>query len=322
MLESPGPVLVEIMDPRRRVLNIPFRNNSLPAVCAETIWVLAGRTDIEWLSFYLPRAADYSDDGKTWRAGYGPRLRKWGTAEACAYDNSWRDQIAFVINKLKKSTGDRQAVITLLDPAEDQRPDLKTKDFPCTQSLSFMVRDGMLDLTVFIRSNDLIFGWSGVNAFEFSVLLEVVASILDLPVGPLYIMSNNLHVYETHFKTLINIAGLDEAPAVYRHWKAQRYMRITSLEQLDTELDSLFGLEPYIDDGTLDIDEFEKMYQKESHMISLIDDMITVVLAYRAFKIGRIQLAARIRNFIVDPAMQESYDRHIAWELRSRSDKK
>ena len=65
------------------------RKASLPAQIAETMWVLAGRNDIEWLSHYLPRAKDFSDDGTTWRAGYGRRLRHFGAE----YAPKWRSQI-------------------------------------------------------------------------------------------------------------------------------------------------------------------------------------------------------------------------------------
>ena len=51
------------------------RGANVYAQIAETMWVLAGRSDIRWLSAYLPRAADYSDDGVVWRGGYGPRIR-------------------------------------------------------------------------------------------------------------------------------------------------------------------------------------------------------------------------------------------------------
>jgi thymidylate synthase len=66
---------VVIKYPRRREILVPNRGANVFAQIAETMWVLAGRNDVEWLSAYLPRAKDYSDDGETWRAGYGTRIR-------------------------------------------------------------------------------------------------------------------------------------------------------------------------------------------------------------------------------------------------------
>ena len=61
-------------NPLEREVNVPPRRASLPAQIAETLWVLSGRNDVEFISHYLPRAKDFSDDGVVWRAGYGPRL--------------------------------------------------------------------------------------------------------------------------------------------------------------------------------------------------------------------------------------------------------
>lgn len=320
LYDSPYPVLSVIANPQRRVLNVPFRNNSLPAVCAETLWVLAGRNDIEWLSFYLPRAKDFSDDGKTWRAAYGPRLRGFYDKDNGDDILRFADQLDSVVRELTKEPNSRRAVISIYDPVEDPVALIKgTKDFPCTQSLSFMVRNGKLDLTVFIRSNDLVWGWSGVNVFEFTVLQELVASMIGVPIGQYYHISNNLHVYQRHWKMVERIYKDCEPATIryrYRDWKPPKYLPVTSIDQMDTEIASLFKIEPLIDAGTLGIDNFEKLFNLIPDKISLIDDMITVVLAYRAFKLKRFELSHRIRNMIIDNAMQESYDRYVAWEQR------
>ena len=76
---------ITIEQPTQRFLHTPRRNNNPFAAIAETMWVLAGRNDLAFLTPYLKRAPDYSDDGgKTWRAGYGPRLRNWGGVDQLA----------------------------------------------------------------------------------------------------------------------------------------------------------------------------------------------------------------------------------------------
>ena len=42
------------------------------------IWIVLGRKDVEFLTIFNKRMADYSDDGKTFHAPYGWRLRRWG----------------------------------------------------------------------------------------------------------------------------------------------------------------------------------------------------------------------------------------------------
>ena len=86
---------------QQRYITLPGRKVSVPAQIAETMWVLAGRNDVDWLSAYLPQAPKFADDGKYWRAGYGPRLRHWNGT----------DQLKNVIRLLKTDPATRRAVI-------------------------------------------------------------------------------------------------------------------------------------------------------------------------------------------------------------------
>lgn len=188
------PCFISLSDPQSRTLLYPKRGNNPFASLAETMWVLSGSNKIDWLSKFLPRAKDFSDDGGiTWRGGYGPRLRNW--------DNN--DQIKFVQRQLIKDQSCRQAIISLWDPAREiPMQEIGTKDWPCSNWLHFLIRDNALDLTVVMRSNDAIFGWSGVNVYEWTVLQEVMAKSLGIPVGMYYHLSDSMHIYEQHYDKL------------------------------------------------------------------------------------------------------------------------
>lgn len=177
--------------PWRRELLVTGRRPSLAAQIAESAWVLAGRDDLEFLGHYLPRAYDFSDDGETWRAGYGKRLRHWHGDEGNTID-----QLDYVFQTLKATPISRQAVMSIWDPAFDTTP---SKDIPCNNWLSFSSRLGKLDLMVAIRSNDAMWGWSGINAFEWSVVQEVLAGLLGIGVGGLHFATTSLHLYGQHW---------------------------------------------------------------------------------------------------------------------------
>lgn len=212
-------VQIELKEPWKREIIHPLRRASLPAQIAETIWVLSGRNDIEWLSHYLPRAADFSDDGVTWRAGYGPRLR----------GREGVDPLLEVVRLLREDRATRRAVISLWDPAEDYAD---SKDVPCNNWLHFLSRDGKLDLHVATRSNDLIWGWSGINAFEWSALLEIVAGLVGADVGSVVYSISSLHIYDRHW-------GKAEAIAEASLWKwtepeeSPRFVAPTSIAGVD-----------------------------------------------------------------------------------------
>lgn len=189
--------LTILTHPRERCLILPFRQNDTIASIAETIWVLAGRNDIEWLQRYLSRAPDYSDDGKVWRAGYGPRLRSWPPSiQATAAKQVPIDQIKEVVRLLSDDRSTRQAVMVLYDPARDF---VKSKDIPCNNWLHWIIRDDRLHLNVVIRSNDIVWGFSGINAFEWSVLHEMIAYWLKIEMGEITYFATSFHLYEKHY---------------------------------------------------------------------------------------------------------------------------
>ncbi|MCJ1699331.1 thymidylate synthase [Rathayibacter festucae] len=177
---------VAIAHPLARYGVVPERHGNVFASIVETLWVLAGRDDIATLEPYLPRAALFSDDGRVWRGAYGPRLRDWYGV----------DQLARVRNLLVTDPNTRRAVVTIFDP---QRDYFESVDIPCTNWLQFDLRDGQLNLSVVMRSNDLIWGFSGINAFEWSVLLEMMARWVSAQVGELHFYVGSLHVYERHY---------------------------------------------------------------------------------------------------------------------------
>lgn len=193
---------ITITDGTSREILLPGRKHNLAAQIAETMWVLAGRNDIEWLGHYLPRAKDYSDDGVTWRGGYGPRLRFWTPSADVVQDPI--DQVGHVVNLLRESPATRQAVIGIYDPAIDTFPG---KDIPCNDFLHFLSREGYLDLHIFVRSNDAMWGWSGINVFEWSTLLEVVAGMTGLRVGALHFSVSSFHLYEQHWDKAAKIVA-------------------------------------------------------------------------------------------------------------------
>lgn len=236
---------ITLQKPLEREVLVPGRKVNLAAQIAETAWILAGRNDVGWLKHYLRRAPDFSDDGVAWRGGYGPRLRSWPVRDGG--NDSVIDQIAYVVDTLRGSALSRQAVAMIYDPQIDTQPG---KDIPCNNWLSFSSRLGRLDLHVAIRSNDLFWGWSGINAFEWSVVQEVVAGLLGLQVGSLHFSTTSLHIYDQHWGRARDLST--EIPA----WPASTSPRFSAdavggtLDGFDDLLASWFQLESKIRTGT------------------------------------------------------------------------
>jgi thymidylate synthase len=182
----------------RRILRegAPSRYDDLPVleVPRATITVDAPRTDdpvvtelgdparLEWMH------ANFTDHSLVPELGdarsYASRLFD--------YAGTGRNQIDWVIERLRTDPASRSATITTFEPLLD------TSYIPCVSLLDFWIRDGALEQVVYAHSID--FGAKGYgNLVELAWLQEHVASALDLKVGRLDFLVKSAHVYETEF---------------------------------------------------------------------------------------------------------------------------
>lgn len=189
VLRVPGPVATVYLYPTERMLLDEHRDANPFFHIFESVWMLAGRNDVEWISQFNSNMKTFSDDGTTFHGAYGWRWR-----------NQWdHDQLLWVINHLITDPNSRRAVIQMFDPEDDQR---YSRDIPCNTGVYFEIFSGALNMAVTCRSNDMIWGAYGANAVHMSVLQEFVANALGVPVGQYVQFSNNFHMYERHFGLL------------------------------------------------------------------------------------------------------------------------
>lgn len=184
-LEIPTPVTTVYHKPWERVLISKVRDANPFFHLMEAMWILAGREDVKFLTEFNKRMVDYSDDGEVFNAPYGYRLRNGNC-------NANLDQLAEVIKLLKRDPNSRQAICQIWD--EDDLVHT-TKDKACNMSIVFRIRNGKLCMTVYNRSNDMIWGAYGANAVQFSIIQEYVAAHLGLPMGEYTQVTNSYHIY-------------------------------------------------------------------------------------------------------------------------------
>jgi len=191
VLEFPTPFCVTYTHPTERVLFYPERDANPFFHLMESLWMLAGRNDVEWISKYNKRISDYSDNGKTFHGAYGHRWRnhfRGGPKE-------FKDQLDQVMIRLHKFPNDRRAVVSMWDPNVDLVMHNDGKDYPCNTQIFFSKRDKVLNMTVINRSNDIVWGLFGANAVHMSMLQEYMAARTQSEVGTYIHFSNNAHAY-------------------------------------------------------------------------------------------------------------------------------
>ena len=186
VLVAPGPVITEYLNPTHRVIFSRRREANPFFHLFESLWMLGGRNDVNFVKRYAANIASYSDDAVTFHSAYGHRWR----------EHFGFDQLQGIVDELARDPHSRRAVLSMWDA----RSDLVTKmggmkDLPCNTAAYFDLRGGCLNMTVVNRSNDAIWGCYGANAVHFSVLLEYLANELGVCVGVYRQFSNNFHVY-------------------------------------------------------------------------------------------------------------------------------
>lgn len=113
------------------------------------------------------------------------------------YGYWWKrnNQLDAIIQMLKDKPDTRRAVITHYSPDELQD---YNKDMPCNIVLNFFIVKGELNLTIFARSIDLVYGFCN-DQYCFSMLMIDVADKLDIPISSMTYFITNLHIYEKHW---------------------------------------------------------------------------------------------------------------------------
>lgn len=172
-----------VVDMREPVVMVPRRHLSYTFMAAEAYWILSGDDRVATIAPYLPRLAEFSDDGETFYGAYGPRIAA---------------QLDYVVAKLRQDPDTRQAGLTIW---RENPP--ATKDVPCTVAIFFSIREDLLNAHVFMRSSDV---WLGLpyDVFNFSVLAHLVCARLNEGVndvvapGTLHLTAASCHLYEAN----------------------------------------------------------------------------------------------------------------------------
>lgn len=169
------------------------------SVAAELFWFMSGSNDNKVLKrlgceiwtanaeadYWKPKAKFDGDLGRV----YGVQWRNWQKP-----DGSVVDQLASVIEKIKKDPNDRRLVVTAWNPGEIDQMALP----PCHMIFQFFVTNGKLSLHMFQRSCDTFLGVP-FNIASYALMLHLVAQMTDLVADELILTLGDVHIYHDHF---------------------------------------------------------------------------------------------------------------------------
>lgn len=233
-----NPAILEIKEPSKRLVTAYGRPVNVAFALVEVAWILAGSHHVHPLPAFNSNIANYSDNGETFNAAYGKRIR-WE-----AHLDQVEDMIAALIN----DPDTRQATLTISLPARDRNYRANgsknlTKDRACNVFSHAMIRDGALNWLQILRSNDALWGVP-YNIMQWTHVMEHVAYRVGVPLGKYTMLSDSMHIYSegesaAHFESaqqvryfdLYEELGYAHAPLVLQN-EAHAAALLTAIENL------------------------------------------------------------------------------------------
>jgi len=163
----------------------------LKSILYELLWFLRGDTNVKWLQ---ERGVSIWDEWADERGELGPvygyQWRHWRSP-----DGREIDQIAQVIESLRRKPDSRRHLVTAWNPADVERMALP----PCHALFQFYVAEGRLSCQMYQRSADLFLGVP-FNIASYALLTLMVAQVTNLKPGEFVLTLGDAHLYMNHLE--------------------------------------------------------------------------------------------------------------------------
>ena len=165
----------------KAITNIERKWNQKYAA-AEWAWYLSGDPNVDKLAELYGKVPPIwermTDENGEVNSNYGYQWQRY-------------DQLSYVVNKLRDNPDTRHAAISIYDAKEHTQ---YAKDTPCTYAIQFTILNDRLNMSVYMRSNDIWYGFCN-DQYQFSSLQKLIADRLSMDVGWYYHHAHNMHLY-------------------------------------------------------------------------------------------------------------------------------
>jgi thymidylate synthase len=161
------------------------------SIIHELLWFLKGDTNIRYLKENGVSIWDeWADANGELGPVYGYQWRSWPTA-----DGKHIDQIAQIIEQIKKNPDSRRLIISAWNVADIEKMKLP----PCHAFFQFYVADGKLSCQLYQRSADIFLGVP-FNIASYALLTMMVAQVCGLAYGDFVHTLGDAHLYSNHLE--------------------------------------------------------------------------------------------------------------------------
>lgn len=161
------------------------------AIFHELLWFLKGDTNIKYLHDNKVTIWDeWADPEGNLGPVYGKQWRSWE-----APDGRKIDQIANVVEQIKKNPDSRRLLVIAFNPADVEKMALP----PCHAFFQFYVANGKLSCQLYQRSADIFLGVP-FNIASYALLVHMIAQVCDLKPGEFIHTLGDAHIYLNHLE--------------------------------------------------------------------------------------------------------------------------
>ena len=163
----------------------------LKSIIHELLWFLRGDTNVRYLQENGVSIWDeWADEDGELGPVYGKQWRSWA-----APDGSSIDQIARLIDGIRRNPDSRRHIVTAWNPSDVDRMALP----PCHCLFQFYVADGRLSCQLYQRSADVFIGIP-FNIASYALLTMMVAQVCGLKPGDFVWTGGDCHLYLNHLE--------------------------------------------------------------------------------------------------------------------------
>ena len=161
------------------------------SIIHELLWFLRGETNIQYLKDNKVSIWDeWADENGELGPVYGKQWRRWETPDGRSID-----QIAQLIEALKKNPDSRRHIVSAWNPSEVDRMALP----PCHALFQFYVAGGKLSCQLYQRSADIFLGVP-FNIASYALFTMMVAQVCGYEPGDFVWTGGDCHLYLNHLE--------------------------------------------------------------------------------------------------------------------------
>jgi thymidylate synthase len=176
-------------DLRERFPLLTTKKLHFKSIAYELLWFLRGETNVRWLQANGVTIWDeWADASGELGPVYGYQWRHWP-----GRDGGEIDQIARLVDGLKRNPDSRRHIVTAWNPADVDRMALP----PCHAFFQFYVANGELSCQLYQRSADIFLGVP-FNIASYSLLTLMLAQATGLRPGEFVHSLGDAHLYLNH----------------------------------------------------------------------------------------------------------------------------